>query len=419
MHKIILGIIISVLFSSASFAITMDEAVNSALKNNLEILASEHKTESSRYSAEAAKTPFLPQLNANYSYLSSSEDAYGMEDQYSEFNVKVGYNLFNGFSDKYNIEAAKSAYEAQKYNTEAVKKDIILSVKKAYINVLAALYNLTVAENAYQLLENQLKDIKLSYDVGYVAKNEVLKVEAELASSMQSVLSAKSKYKMAIFNIEKLTDTEISEAEQFAILSDYIKPLPEMDALKEKMYNNRSEIKYLEELLKSKKYTIKATKGGYFPKVNLGAGYYSYGQDMNPSDREYAYDSETVLSLTVSMNIFDGMNKHNTTKLLQSDKMYLLNTIRNAKSEMTLQLKNAIENFYLAGASLKAAEKEMVSARENYRITQNQFQQKVATNTDLIDARVMRTRAENTFNTARFNIHRAIADIERIIESDI
>lgn len=137
MHRLFTGIFLSVLISSVSFALTIEEAIESALKNNYQILVAQHQAESAKFNAETAKTPYLPQVNAEYSYLSSSEKAYGIEDEYSEANITVAYNLFNGFSDKYNLEAAKSAYTAQRYKTEAVKHDIALSVKKTYIDVLA------------------------------------------------------------------------------------------------------------------------------------------------------------------------------------------------------------------------------------------------------------------------------------------
>jgi len=85
---------------------------------------------------------------------------------------------------------------------------------------------------------------------------------------------------------------------------------------------------------------------------------------------------------------------------------------------MDLQLKTAIENLALARASLETAKSETESSAENYRITQNRFKQKVATNTDLLDARVMLTRAESSRNTAQYNIYKAIAEIERIIEKN-
>ncbi|PLX69703.1 MAG: hypothetical protein C0603_01865 [Denitrovibrio sp.] len=420
MFKVISGLAVALLISSTSFAITIDEAVDAALKNNFEILASQHKVESSKYNVASAKTPYLPQLDAKYAYVKSSEKAYGtIEDEYSTISLTLGYNLFNGFGDMFNVKAAKSAYSAAKHNTQAIREDITLSVKKAYIDVLAAQDGIVVAEKAIQLLKNQLKDIKLSYEVGYVAKNEVLKVESELASSQQNVISAASAYKVAIFNLEKLTGADIANDEKFATLTDYTGSISDIESLKADMMKNRSEIKYLTELINAQKYSIKANKSKFYPKVNLGAAYNTYGEDFSPSDRGYAYDNETTLSLTVDLNIFDGFNKYNSTKSLQAEKMYMMSMLRNTKASMTLQLKNSVENLDLAHASLKASEKELASAQENYRITQNQFKQKVATNTDLMDARVMLTRAENTYNNAKFNIHRALADIERITEKKL
>lgn len=418
MHKLIMTLLAVIAFVPQTFALNMDEAVQTALENNYEVLYNKHLELSSKYNAEVAKTPYLPQLDTGYTFTDSSEKAYGnsAEDQYSRFDLTVGYNLFNGFSDKYDLKAAKLSYKAQKHNTNAVKQDIALSVKKAYIDVLAAMDGVIVAENAYKLLENQLKDIKLSYEVGYVAKNEVLKVEAELASSVQSVLSAKSDVKLAVFALEKLMNKQIAESENFAQINDYSDSMGDFEVLKADMMKNRSEIKYLKSLIEAKGFNIKSTKGGYYPKVNLGASYYSYGEDFSPSNRDYAYDDETVLSVKVDMNLFDGFSKMNTTRSLSAEKMSMMHNLSNVKSEMTLQLKNALENFDLANASLTAAEKELTSAKENYRITQNQFKQKVATNTDLMDARVMLTRAENTYNNAKFNIHRAVADVERITE---
>ncbi len=57
--------------------------------------------------------------------------AYGPEDEISTFSLTLGYNLFNGFSDKFNVEAAKSAHVAAKHDTQATKEDITLSVKKS------------------------------------------------------------------------------------------------------------------------------------------------------------------------------------------------------------------------------------------------------------------------------------------------
>jgi len=413
MNKIVLGVLAASLVALNSYAMNIDQAVDSALGNNFEILMQKHKVQSSEYQAKVAATGYFPQLNAKYNYQKSNENAFGSKEEYSSLSLELGFNLFNGFTDRFKRQAALKSASAQKHSLKAVKQDIALSAKKAYIDVLLAIENIKVAGNAVQLLENQLRDTKLSYDVGYVAKNEVLKVEAELSSSEQSMLSAKSAFRRALFNLQKITGMDISESE---IFDDVDKPamVDDYPQLKDKMLANRSELKFFKDQIEALSYNAKAQYGGYLPKINLGASYNTYGEDTSPSDRSYSYDKETLLSANVSVNLFDGLQKYNSGKSITADKLSLIAQMRNTKANMILQLKNAVEAFDLAKASLETAEKELNSAKENYRITQNQFKEKVATNTDLLDARVMLTRAEKNYSSARFSIQKALAEIERI-----
>ncbi|HSL98704.1 MAG TPA: TolC family protein, partial [Candidatus Limnocylindria bacterium] len=58
-------------------------------------------------------------------------------------------------------------------------------------------------------------------------------------------------------------------------------------------------------------------------------------------------------------------------------------------------------------------------AEENYRITENQFRERVATSTDLLDARVFLTRARNEYNNAVYNLSLSLAALERVVEGPV
>ncbi|MGE4266030.1 MAG: TolC family protein [Deferribacterales bacterium] len=414
MNKYILGMIL--LSAVSASAMTLDAAIDSALKNNSSLESQRYTVKSSQYQAQAQKSGYFPKADAGYAYKHSSEKAFNyVEEQFSQVGLEISYNLFSGGADKYGYLSAEKQYEAERFTETAMKQDMELSVKKAYIQILKAKENITVAERAVALLENQLKDINLAYSVGYVAKNEVLKVEAELASAKQTNLSAVSGYRTAVFSLEQLTGIDYPRNEVFEPFQ-LSGNTPPYDELKKEMFENRSEIKYTRSLIESAEYSKKAVKAGYMPRVDVGAGFYSYGQDVSPADRDYTYDSETLLSASVNMNLFDGFTKKNNIMAQESAKNALVYKLNDLKSQMELQLKTALENLALAKASLETANSEADSATENYRITQNRFRQKVATNTDLLDARVMLTRAESNQNTARYNIYEAIAEIERITE---
>lgn len=418
MKNLILSVLISASTVSASFAMDLNSALNAAVKNNFDIKSGTYRAEAKRFAAESYKSSYYPQADAAYQYADSTEKAYNkfLTKQFSSIGISLTYNLFNGFSDKYNYLSAEKEYSAEKYNTEAVKQDIILSVKKAYIGILNAKDNVTVAKEAVSLLENQLADTKLFFKAGLVARNELLKVESELASATQTQMNAESAYKVSVFNLEKLTGLEIPTTETFADMPDNDNTIDDIAVLKKDMISNRSELKYLLDQADAINLSKEAVLGGYLPKVNVGVAHYSYGQDYEPADRTHMYDNETIFSASVSINLFDGARKAKQISAKDAEKTALIYQIKNTESSMDLQLKTAVENLNLAKNSMITADSEVASAKENYRITVDQYKQKVATNTDMINARVMLTRAETDYNNAKHSVQSALADIDRITE---
>ncbi|HDY71238.1 MAG TPA: TolC family protein, partial [Nitrospirae bacterium] len=74
------------------------------------------------------------------------------------------------------------------------------------------------------------------------------------------------------------------------------------------------------------------------------------------------------------------------------------------------------ENYRVAGERLGVSKKAVEQADENYRITENRFRQRMATTTDLLDARFLLTRARIEHNNARYDIYLSMAEIDRVVE---
>ena len=75
-----------------------------------------------------------------------------------------------------------------------------------------------------------------------------------------------------------------------------------------------------------------------------------------------------------------------------------------------------MEEYRVAAGTIALARKAVEQAEENYRITENQFRERVATAADLLDARVFLTRARNDFNNARYGLARSAAVLDRVVE---
>jgi outer membrane protein len=418
MFRFYLAVSLSIGLSVPVHALTLEEAVNKALTNNHEIIEYSYLSKQKEAEQKAAYAPFMPSLDASYSYLRSDQDnKYGLGiNETSSADATISYNLFRGGADYLNLKAAKSAFGAQKFLEESVRADVVLNVKKAFYNVLQAKREIDAAQEGVSLLEKQLEDTRITYEVGIAAKNEVLRIEAELASTKQALLQAKSAERTAIFELERLLNERLPADE---IYQDFTKPVPAFLSSEELFHalnNNRSELKYIRGLIKAQEYIAKATVRGALPSINVSASYNSYGDDEKPTDREGAYDEEVLLGANLNWNIFDGNARRNKAASQQAYAFSLKHQELKTLAQMRYQLETALENFHLAVNSLAVAEIETLSAEENYRITESQYEERTAPTSDLLDARVMLTRARNNYSKALYDIYKSMADLERITE---
>jgi outer membrane protein TolC len=397
----------------------LQEAVDKALANNNEILEYKYLTQQKEQEMKGAKSPFLPNLDASYGYSKTSRDEKYGKTEASSADVTLSYNLFNGGADYLNLKAAEASLDAQKYMEDSTKADMVLSVKTAFFDVLQAIKDVEAEAEAVVLLERQLKDIKLSYEVGIVPKNEVLKVEAELASERQTYLQAVSTKNVAVYEIERLINEDIPSDEKYEDFSVPVKQGLDSSLLFDELKENRSELKYARQLMKAQDLSADAVKRGGLPKLSVSASYNSYGDDALPADREDTYDDEVLFGANINWSIFDGNYRRAQSAALKAYVNSLKHQLLKTEAQMKYQLSNAIEQYELATSSLSVSEKEVESAEENYRITENQYKQRVATTTDLLDARVLLTRARNNYNKALYNIYKAMAETERVVEKTI
>ena len=81
-----------------------------------------------------------------------------------------------------------------------------------------------------------------------------------------------------------------------------------------------------------------------------------------------------------------------------------------------LQLETALQNLRIASGRQQEARAGVVSAEENYRVTQNRFQQQQATTVDLLDAQFLLTRSRNLAIDARYDLYLSAVQLERILE---
>lgn len=409
--------IFSWLFTGHAVAMTMEDAVGAALENNHRIKQFGHLESSTRQKVGSARSAFWPGIDLGYSYFESNKDVFFQGKRGSNFTAEATYNLFSGMSDIKSLREAESRTLAAGYQRKAVEADIVLETRSAYIGVLRSQRAVETAGEGVTLLERQRTEAALFYREGLTAKNDLLKVEVELASARQDLLQADGDLRVARKRLERVMGVGLPAEEKL----DDFQELPvaaamSLEAMKETVRERRSELGYLRALSEAQRYSLESIRGGYLPGLDLSLSYTSYGDNAVPDGDKELFGSEARVTVTASWTVFDGFRKRHDIGSVRYAMRATEEELKDTEEELFLQLREALEDYQVAMGKLEASRTAVSQAEENYRVTENQFKQRVATTTDLLDARFFLTRARTQHNNALYDVHAASARMDRVLE---
>lgn len=401
--------------SGSAFGLTMEEAVSLALENNYRIRQFQRQESAAREGVGSARAGFYPSLDLSYSYTESTEELFFGAWEYS---ASASYNLFNGFSDLNGLRGAKSEALASLYQRKAVLADTALSARTAYAEVLRALRLEETARESVELLERQVRDSGLFFREGLIAKNELLKVQVELATARQEFLQAEGNRRVALKRLERVMGAVVPDGEALADLAETPKGVEKsFEALREEMLGQRSELAFLRARRDARRFEMDSIKGDFWPELGVTVSY-DVTEESTLSRLSGIENEELRGVFTARWNLFNGFRttheRNRAGYLAGAAEQELLDT----EEELSFQLREALEDYSISTGKLDVARTAVSQAEENYRVTESRFRERVATGTDLLDARNFLTRARNQYFNALYDIHISVARVERVVERD-
>lgn len=405
-------IVLSLILGANLFALDINSAVDLALKNNFALKQQQYILDESKANLDGSYSGYKPKLDLNYNYNSRDKLITGQVKKDSTFNATVSYNLFNGFFDKYNIDALKGIYSSSKYTLEAKKQDLVLDVKSAYIDYLLKQKQKNTFNEALKLYEIQYNDSKNFYNQGLIAQNELLEVEVQMLSAKQNLQKAKGALKIAKQKLENIMGKRISKDES---LKELEKNSIEKIVFDETLLENRSELKALESMVKSYSNMVQTAKSNYYPKLNASFGYNTYGDDLDPKDRTGYPDSQSIGTLSLNWNLYNGSKDKYSMASYRSKVSQNQMALEDLKLQIQLQYENALENLETANLNFQTASKALETSKLNYEIVYNKVKEGISTNKDLIDANYLLTNAKQNYFGAYYDRYLATATIQRVL----
>lgn len=300
---------------------TLDECIQIALKNNLNIQQTELNVFRNRNTYKQSQYNMLPDLNAfanqNYNFGRSIDPFTNLftTDPVRNNNISLNasINLFSGLQAQNTVKQSRANLEASVFDYEKMKNDITLNVIQAYMQVLFNLENLENAKLQQKGTSEQLERTDKLVNAGSLPIGSLLDIKAQKASDDLALINAENSYYVTLLNLKQLMN--IPATELFDIVYPELDDPDEEDypASAEEVYqvalNNQPDIKSADVNVRSASLGVKIAKGAYYPTLTASASsntfYSSQGTESSfevtsfgtPQITGFTSSGDTVYSL--------------------------------------------------------------------------------------------------------------------------
>ncbi|WP_214228725.1 TolC family protein [Pedobacter sp. B4-66] len=270
--------------TNAQEIITIQQAIDETLHNNLQVKQSQLSESLSDENFKQSKNALLPTLNSNGSYninygrsVDPSTNQFNSQ-QFSSFNggVSTSINVFQGFQKLNQIKQNKILLDADKTNTAKVKNDLILKVITSYLDILYNKDFLVAAKQQLSVAQQQLKQQQELLDVGNKTLADLAEAKAQVATADLDVVTAENSLSISYLTLAQLMD--IPSATKYDVkaplLESFSKPLTSVNP--DEVYSSAlsvfPDIKLAALKTEASKRGMDIAKGNYYPSLSFGAG---------------------------------------------------------------------------------------------------------------------------------------------------
>lgn len=261
---------------------SLQECVNYALENNLQVIQNTLNTKTQDNSLQIAKRQYLPSVSGNINNNASfgqGRDVFGNTNRNDNFSnsASVGADILvynNGRLEK-NIRRTQFEVEASKFDLERIKNDISLQIAQQYLSVLLNREITKISESALENADRLYKRAKITTEVGTTPQTVLAEAEAALAREKQNVKTAEINTSRSLFSLAMLLQLpeyknfDIQEVPVDTILDA---PLFTAENIINKAYENQPQIKAAESRIQSAEAQTEVTKTAFWPTITANAG---------------------------------------------------------------------------------------------------------------------------------------------------
>jgi len=440
------------LIASAQNKLTLKEAIETGIKNNIDVLQSDLLMQKADINLKQSRADMLPNLNASANHgvnqgrsIDPFTNAFiNQKVNYANYGASSNILLFNGSSLHNQIKSNELGYQASKMELQQSKDNLTINIILTYLQVLSSEDILDRSREQKAVTDSQVTRLNILNQSGAIPPSQYYDLKGQLANDEIAIVDNQAALETAKLNLAQLLnipynkdlDVEKFPEESFNTFYDntpeniYSTALQQFAQIKSTHLRTQSAEKYIRSMrgqlyptislngnintnyssVASQEYFVKSTEvtspdyvlinGSQVPVIKKQNNYDSkkitYGNQLNNN-------LFTTVNLGISIPLFNSGQVRNKIKLAKID----LKNTQLVEENSKIQLQQSIERAYVSLTSSSDKYKLLLSQvnsfAESFRAAEIRFNSGASTSVDYLIAKNNLDRAKSNLIIAKYD----------------
>jgi outer membrane protein TolC len=398
--------------------LAVDDAVRLSLAKNYDLHSVEEAIRIAAGQRDQALQGYIPSLSARVDYTRSFDNnvifSGGVVVPVNPNNYRTNFTLSQTILDWQaikNIQSANRNKEASEYDYRSARNDLVLATKQQYYALVRAQLLETVADSALVLSQQELRRVQSLFELGMVAKGDVLKAEVRVSESQLDKIrnggnAVLERARLAAMIGQSPTDDLHADTQNVGR-----DPVPvDSAAVFQEAVANRPDLHAIQQSWQAAEAAVGAAQAGWYPTLRGALNF-----QRSDSTLRFTGDRSRAGQVSLDFPLFQtpwstkGQVQESQARAEQARYAY-----EKKRLDVEVEVREAVQIARSANEGLLVAQSGLESAEEDLKLSQEKYNVGSGTILELIDAQVALQRSRSNLVQAVTEARVAEARLTRV-----
>ena len=404
---------------------SLKDAIETALKNNYDILLSSNQVKVSKNNVSLANAGILPAINGNFSNNRSIQDsrqtlANGTQqerDNVRNTNTVYGFSLnwriFDGMSMFANYERLQKLNKSDELTFRMTVENTIANVINTYYDLARQAQQIRTLRTALEISQLRLNNSNNRYKIGKASKLEFLAAKVDLNTDTTNLMRQLDNYKRVQIQLNELLGREVHTSfstEEDINITDNLN-FSELKDLAETKNPALLQASIEQQLARLNQKQVKSSR---YPWMNINTGY-NFNNSTSPLGFAREASGQGInIGITASIPIFNGFLQSRNEKNASIGIDNAALQYKQTQQRISAQLEIAYQTYQTNLALVKMEKENQEIAKQNLDISIEKLRLGSLSTVEFREAQLNYLNAFTRYTDAQFQAKQAEIGLKQV-----